>query len=272
MIAIIAVSSILALLYFIATTDTQNDSRTTNQVDYSKPLFQILLSEEETSHIKIVEGSIVLGSGALALKPELMNLYRDVGLLDTNQNVVVVYPTFTETAYSENGFYSYYKQLCDSSCLTVDIKRDFAGKYHVGQVSFMALTLLNYPFITDIDIDQNPSILDNYDKVILLHNEYVTRTEFDAITKHPHVIYLYPNALYAEIKTDYNNTITLIRGHGYPDQNITNGFDWSYDNTKFEYDEKCDNWYFYEIGNGKMLSCYPEQRILYDKIDRKSVV
>ena len=45
----------------------------------------------------------------------------------------------------------------------------------------------------------------------MLHNEYVTQAMFDAITNHPNVIYLYPNALYAEIEVDYeNNLITLI--------------------------------------------------------------
>ena len=37
------------------------------------------------------------------------------------------------------------------------------------------LKLLNYKFLSDIDIDKNPEILKNFDKVILLHNEYVTK-------------------------------------------------------------------------------------------------
>ena len=57
----------------------------------------------------------------------------------------------------------------------------------------------------------------------MLHNEYVTRTMFDAITSHPNVVYLSPNALYAEIEVDYDNdTITLIRGHNYPQPEIKN--------------------------------------------------
>ena len=76
-----------------------------------------------------------------------------------------------------------------------------------------ALSLLGYSSITDIEIDKDPSILQQFDKVIMLHNEYVTRAMFDAITSHPNVIYLYPNALYAEIEVDYiDETITLIRG------------------------------------------------------------
>ena len=70
-----------------------------------------------------------------------------------------------------------------------------------------------------MSIDKNPDMLKKYDKVIMLHNEYVTRNMFDAITNHPNVIYLYPNALYAEIEVDYeNNLMTLIRGHGYPER------------------------------------------------------
>ena len=83
---------------------------------------------------------------------------------------------------------------------------------------------------------------------------------FDAITSHNNVVYLYPNALYAEISVDYEeNTITLLRGHGFPDPSISNGFDWEFDNTHpFEYDTSCKNWEFYPISNGYMLNCYPE--------------
>jgi hypothetical protein len=69
--------------------------------------------------------------------------------------------------------------------------------------------------------------------------------------------------LYAEISTNYvNNTISLIKGHGYPDKSIDNGFDWKYDNTHpYEQDKECNNWKFYDISNGKMLNCYPERFI-----------
>lgn len=91
------------------------------------------------------------------------------------------------------------------------------------------------------------------------------KKQFDAIPDHPNVIYLYPNALYAEVEVDYEEkTISLIRGHNYPEKSILNGFDWEFDNTHpFEYDWECENWEFYEIDNGKMLNCFPE-RFIYE--------
>jgi len=117
-----------------------------------------------------------------------------------------------------------------------------------------------------LEIHKNPEILKEFDKIIMLHNEYVTRAEFDAITEHPNVMYLYPNALYAQIEYDENDkTIKLIRGHNYPEPEIINGFDWEFENTHpYEFDKKCNNWEFYEIDNGYMLNCYPEIRILND--------
>ena len=99
-----------------------------------------------------------------------------------------------------------------------------------------------------------------------MHNEYVTQREFDAITSHPNVIYLYPNALYAEIEVNYDqNTITLIRGHAYPEKHVDNGFDWEFDNTRpYEFDRACDDWEFYEINNGKMLNCFPDEQLYED--------
>ena len=98
-----------------------------------------------------------------------------------------------------------------------------------------------------------------------MHNEYVTKKEFDAITNHLNVIYLYPNALYAEVESDYEkNIITLKRGHNYPEPSISNGFDWEFDNSHMEYDIMCNKWEFYPISNGWMLNCYPDASPLMD--------
>ena len=114
-------------------------------------------------------------------------------------------------------------------------------------------------------MDKNPNILSQYDKVIVLHNEYVTQKEFDAITNHTHVIYLYPNSLYAKINVNYDqHTITLLRGHGFPDKIIANGFDWKFDNSQMEYNTLCDDWNFTAVKNGIMLNCYPENHLSYN--------
>lgn len=185
-------------------------------------------------------------------------------VVNETQRSVVIVPVLTSSAYSEKGFYAHYRGECDKRCLTVPI-RDDMHSFMDSANGFKVLQSLGYKTITDIDIDKNPQILDQYDKVIVLHNEYVTQREFDAITKHPHVIYLYPNALYAKVSVNYwNNTATLIRGHGYPDNIIRNGFGWKFDNSKLEYDRECNNWRFDEITNGIMLNCYPEGRLDYD--------
>ncbi len=181
------------------------------------------------------------------------------------QKTIVIYPIFTQTAYGNHAFYDYYKKLCNSTCLTVTIPKQLP-KYTSSVGAVMILSGNNYNFISDIDVDKNPEILKKYDRIILLHNEYVTRKEFNAIISHPNVVYLYPNALYAEVKVDYNkNTISLVRGHGYPNLSLGNGFQWKYDNSKLEYDTACKNWIFYKIPNGSMLNCYPDLKILDDQ-------
>jgi hypothetical protein len=194
-------------------------------------------------------------------------------LKNTDEKTVVILPIFTHSAYAEFGFYRYFEEKCSQECLTIEINRIQPPQYNSGKNAIQILHILNYNFISDIDIDSNPEILSNYDKVIVLHNEYVTKIEFDAITNHPNVLYLYPNALYAEINYDLKkDLISLIKGHGYPEKEINNGFDWEFENTHpFEYDTKCENWKFYEIDNGKMLNCYPEEKIWQDKMLLKAI-
>jgi len=198
----------------------------------------------------------------LGLNPNKLDMYNEVAVWNDPQKTVVVYPYFTSVAYTEPGFYTYYRGECDD-CTTTKFAQP-TPLYTSSGIGHQALTLLGYTSITDVDIDKNPSILQQFDKVIMLHNEYVTRTMFDAITNHPNVIYLYPNALYAEIEVNYiDETITLIRGHNYPEPEITNGFDWEFENTHpYEYDSKCQSMDIYKIKNGHMTTCYPENVFL----------
>ena len=161
----------------------------------------------------VIDGdSKVWRSLSLGLNPNKMDMYNEVAVWNDPQKTVVVYPYFTSVAYTEPGFYTYYRGECDD-CITTKFVPPVV-MYSASGVGHQALTLLGYSSITDVDIDKNPSILQQFDKIIMLHNEYVTRTMFDAITNHPNVLYLYPNALYAEIEVDYiDETITLIRGH-----------------------------------------------------------
>ena len=208
------------------------------------------------------EGNLIWRSLSLALNPNKMDMYSEVAVWNDPQKTVVVYPFLTFSAYNEPGFYDYYSGKCND-CTTTKITQPTV-LYTSSGIGHQALTILGYPSMPDIEIDKNPSILQQFDKVIMLHSEYVTRTMFDAITNHPNVFYLYPNALYAEIEVDYmDETITLIRGHNYPEPGITNGFDWELDNTyPYEFDSVCLDMEIYKIENGWMTNCYPENLFL----------
>ena len=208
------------------------------------------------------EGNLIWRSLSIGLNPNKMDIYNEVAVWNDPQNTVVVYPYFTYTAYADQGFYEYYTGECNS-CITTKFAQP-TNLYTSSGLGHQALTVLGYTSIADAQIDKNPSILQQFDKVIMLHSEYVTRTMFDAITSHPNVIYLYPNALYAEIEVNYDDeTITLIRGHNYPEPEIKNGFDWEFDNTHpYEFDSDCLTIQVYRIENGWMTTCYPENIFL----------
>jgi len=212
----------------------------------------------------IIDGISKWKSTTLGLNPNKMDVYNEVALWNDPQSAVVVYPYFTYAAYQQGGFYDYFRGDCDD-CTTTKLAQP-VSQYTSSGKAHQSLTLLGYASITDVEIDKDPSILQQFDKVIILHNEYVTRTMFDAITSHPNVIYLYPNALYAEIEVNYTDeTITLIRGHNYPEPEIINGFDWPFDNTHpYEYDDTCFDMQFYRVAAGWMTNCYPENLFLSD--------
>jgi len=193
-----------------------------------------------------------------------------IDILKPNDGTVVIYPTFTSIAYHEPGFYTYFRGDCDESCI-IDVplvNPEF--KYTSSGLTAQILYHVGYDFLTDIQVDQNPELLQNYDTVILLHNEYVTKKAFDAISSHPNLIFLFPNALYAEIDVNYDdNTMTLIRGHQYPPpENPDNGFDYDIEIEfhHYEYDIECLEWEFIEFENGHHLNCYPDG-VIYQNLE-----
>lgn len=199
----------------------------------------------------IITTGIMIGHLTLNTKAKLSYNY------DKAQNAVVVYPIYTQAAYQKHGFYDYYLGTCNTSCLTVQISKS-KPELASSQYGFEVMNYIGYHHITDKDISDHPEILKQYDWVIILHSEYVTQQEYDAITSHNHVLFLYPNALYALV-TNHDDTITLVKGHGY--QNITNAFNWKYDNHLQEYDWNCKDWKFKSISNGYELNCFPEKLI-----------
>ena len=226
-------------------------------------LFNVMAYEND---FEIIDGKKIWRDVFYELDPLNSAVYNE---LKNNKKSAVVFPIFTAAAYSEPGFYTFYRGECDQEfhgvlfreddCLTVNVNEQYVPNFMSSGEGLQILNLLEYDIITDISIHQNPEILFSYEKIILLHNEYVTSVEFNAITSHPNVIYLYPNALYAEVNFDEELwKISLVRGHNYPEITIRNGFDWKFDNSQDEYDVTCEDMEFSKIDNGWMLNCYPE--------------
>ena len=195
-----------------------------------------------------------------------------IGLvIEVTEPIVVISPVLTNNAYKAGGFYAYFKGECDESCLTLDIVTGAKFSYISSNNALFLFNRVGTPIITDYEVSLNPEIISKYDKVILLHNEYVTRGFYEAILAHPNVYYMYPNALYAEIEINEIfvlfeepiHTMTLVRGHGYPDKDIKNGFDWEFENTHpDEFDTECMDYEWKKVTNGYQLNCYPENIML----------
>ena len=190
--------------------------------------------------------------------------YLDYDKLKAPDHAVVVYPIFTQSGYDWNGIHDFYTGRCDS-CTSVPLHNYYEKTFSASGNAHVVLEFLGYDIIDDITLDKNPQILDKYEKVILLHNEFVTQNEFDAILNHPKVIYLYPNSLNSKIDADYSkNMITLVKGPGFPDESNTSGFNWMYDNSEQMQNWDCLDWQFERVENGYQLNCYPEQLIIND--------
>ena len=240
----------------------ENLSKTHTVLVQNTPDFHLYLTTNDVNRIN-QQQSFVDGIRLLFNESQRDSIIESIS---RNDNSVVIYPVFTSAAYKEPGFYTYFAGNCDLSCVTDLSFENPEFQYTSSGATAQILYHAGYDFLTDAQVDKNPELLENYDTVILLHNEYVTQKQFDAISTHPNLIFLHPNALYALVTVDYEtNTITLIQGHDFPPENpMRNGFNYEIEQRfhDYEYDNKCENWEFIEIENGFHLNCYPETIIL----------
>ena len=243
----------------------QNLSNTHHVKVESTKFFDLYLTPSDMSSI---QNNVISPSDGIRIVLNESNSEDFFNELKPNDNSVVVFPVFTSAAYMTGGFYDYYAGNCDESCITDLSFENLIFNYGGSGSSAQILYHAGYDFLTDVQVDRNPDILKNYETVILLHNEYVTKNQFDAISSHPNLIFLFPNALYAEIDVDYDtNTMTLIRGHNYPpDDPVANGFGYEIEERfhEYEYDSECLEWEFVEIENGYHLNCYPDGLVIDD--------
>lgn len=233
-------------------------------IENKELLFDFYLTPKDYPRIVQEKKDQLLDEVRIELKSEYSELLDVYG---PSVGSVVIYPTFTSAAYLEPGFYTFFRDECDESCITDVSFANPTLSFTSSGIATQLLHIFGYDFISDVDVDKNPQILKKYNKIILLHNEYVTQKMFDAVTSHPNIVYLYPNALYAEIDVNYEkNTMTLIRGHNYPEFEIKNGFDYEIEQRfhDYEYDTDCIDWEFIEFENGHALNCYPDLMIHTD--------
>ena len=80
-----------------------------------KSLVEFYLTPRDHIRITNNSGAQLLDEVRIELKLEFLELYE---LVSSPDNVVVIYPTFTSAAYSEPGFYTFFRGQCDESCIT----------------------------------------------------------------------------------------------------------------------------------------------------------
>jgi len=278
-ISIIIIVGIISLSYFttessvIEKIEMNQNIEKTELIEWPsvpEDLFKILV---EPKDIRVIDGVSIPMKATFGLRSELTETYNQIGVFNQENKPLVIIPTFTASAYAPFGFYDYFSGNCGEQCLTTKIILENKLDYNSSANGFKILNLLGYDSISDLELHKNPNILNNYDKIILLHNEYVSKKMFDAITSHNNIIFLYPNALYAEIEVDMSkNEITLIRGHDYP-PGIMNGFNYEIEEKfhEYEYDKACLDWEFIEFENGYALNCYPEKPIWQNSLLLKTL-
>jgi hypothetical protein len=155
------------------------------------------------------------------------------------KRIALVDPTFTQAAYTKDGFYDFYFKYndvpervnvtTDLNFMTAQLPEQPDRKYFAPLVERL---IDSYPdaeisIIRDQDVHNGALMREDgsnaYDALLLFHSEYVTQKAYDSfknfVKNGGTIIFLDPNILYAEVTYDEDTcSVTLVKGH-----------DWEYD-------------------------------------------
>lgn len=119
----------------------------------------------------------------------------------------------------------------------------------------------------DNSINVKPEILNDFDRIVLMRNVYITDEMRQAILAHNNVIYMFPDVMTKQVKLqnmtdaimDENGNIkiantTMTYVGDYPPLHPM-AFEWVDDN-------RCEDWEFVPVQNGYMMNCVPDVAII----------
>ncbi|MEX0763555.1 MAG: hypothetical protein WEC35_03495 [Nitrosopumilaceae archaeon] len=159
-VSVIAILTIIAVYFYIVKNSSENEK----SLDFSSEVYRYPPDHAKLFRVYAYEKDFQsIGGGnqiplilQFELKPELTEVYREIGLINETQNTVAIIPIFTASAYADGGFYDYYKGRCDTRCLTTKILDESSSRITSSANAIKILRLLGYSFITDIAVDTNP--------------------------------------------------------------------------------------------------------------------
>jgi hypothetical protein len=162
---VIAISAIIIVLY---THQEREDFEAAVSQYFSRDSGWTLVQSTSVFQTYVRESDIKTEGGRQVYDRVILELNPAVNYdeLKADGNTVIVYPTFTASAYTEPGFYTFYRGECDTKCLTIQIQNNFAQP-QANPNALQVFRLLGYPIITDVDVDKDPSILTHYNKITI---------------------------------------------------------------------------------------------------------
>ena len=178
-IIIVCVIISLSFLFFVINMDSQSDVSQMNEIlHFSSPMETYIdnLSKTHTVkaqttpyfHLYLTDNDAIRINQNLIFMDGIRILLNDsneeqlVEEIMRNDKSVVIYPVFTSAAYSEPGFYTYFGGRCDQSCVTDLSFENPEFQYTSSGATAQILYHAGYDFLTDVQVDQNPELLDSW--------------------------------------------------------------------------------------------------------------
>ena len=188
-------------------------------------------------------------------------------LNNSTESIIMVYPSYTYWANELNSLADIGDEdwcyECESFTRAHELFTVHNGGFSSVGGSVGRIGDQYFTYVTDYYLEHNGTSIkmEDYDKVILMRNSYVTDNFRNMVLNHTNVVYMFPDALTKEVTT--NSTYTKAPR----DSQITMTYvddieplhpmahEWADDN-------RCEEWEFIKVINGYMMNCTPDVAII----------
>ena len=186
-------------------------------------------------------------------------------LNNATETILMIYPSYTWVANEPNSLVDIGRLYdgCESHTASHSIFASKSGGVSDVGGSIGRIGSEYFTVVSDYYLEHDTASINiqDFDKVILMRNSYVTDNFRNMVLNHDNVVYMFPDVFTHEVTT--NSTYTKAPSASNINMTYVGEYEPLHpDAINWADDNRCNEWKFVKVINGYMMNCVPDVAII----------